>query len=142
MRTDSWPFDLAVWLFRATHERALRILQALLNAFDARRFPVNLTAEGVRVTILDEHIGFAIEARTKTVEHRTTFADRMLLQRGLSYQVATVDHVPSGDLMLFITNVGHVRQHWSDGSRRLETILNRFIVGLVRAALSLKAPAR
>jgi hypothetical protein len=51
------------------HERALRILQALLLAFEGRGFPVSTTADGVRVSILDESLGFGIEGGLKKVEH-------------------------------------------------------------------------
>lgn len=50
---------------RELHDRALRIMQALLTAFELRGFAAAGTAEGVRVTILDEPLGFGIEERTK-----------------------------------------------------------------------------
>jgi hypothetical protein len=52
--------------------------------------------------------------------------------------VPTVDHVPSGKLVLVITNVRQVRQRWAEDSKPLEEMLNKFLVGLVRAALGVK----
>jgi hypothetical protein len=123
---------------RGVHERALRILQALLTAFDARSFPVTTTTEGVRVTILDEPLGFGIEEELTSVEHRITFTEQKLIDRGLGWQVPKVDHVPSGKLTLVITNVRGMRYRWTEGSVRPEDRLNTFIVGLVRAALGVK----
>jgi hypothetical protein len=124
---------------RALHERALRIVQALLTACEARGFAVAATAEGVRVTILEEALGFGIEEGTKKVEHRVSFTDQKLIDRGLGYQVAKWDHVPAGLLTLAITNVSGLRQRWSESpAKPLEALLNKFMIGLVRAALGVK----
>jgi len=100
---------LRIHTSRVLHDRALRIIQALLSAFETRGFPFT-GEEGGRVTILDEAIGFGIEEGTKTVEHATTFTEQKLIERGLGWQVPKVDHVPSGSLTLVITNVKEVRQ--------------------------------
>ena len=47
--------------WRPQHDRALRIIQALLIAFEKRGFPVSTRTDGVRVTILDESLGFGLE---------------------------------------------------------------------------------
>ena len=129
---------LAIHTSRALHDRALRIMQTLITAFADREFAVANTSAGVRVTVLDEALGFGVEEGTKTVEHRTSYTEQMRIDRGLGYQVPKVDHVPAGTLTLVITNVTHVRQRWSEGTRPLEELLNKFLVGLVRAALGLK----
>lgn len=123
---------------RGVHERALRILQALLTAFDARGFPVTATPEGVRVTIVDEPLGFGIEEDLSSVEHKITFTEQKLIDRGLGSQVPKVDHVPSGKLTLVITNVRGMRHRWAEGASRPEDRLNAFIVGLVRAGLGVQ----
>jgi hypothetical protein len=43
---------------REQRERALRLMQAQVTAFEARGFPVTATEGGARVTILDEPLGF------------------------------------------------------------------------------------
>jgi hypothetical protein len=124
---------------RDSHERALRITQALLNAFEERRFPIISTPEGFRISVLEEHLGFGIEEQLKTVEHRRTFTEQKLIERGLAWQVPKVDHIPADRLTLVITNVRHVRQRWSeDAQHPLEEMLNKFIIGLVRAALGVQ----
>ena len=103
---------------RVLHDRALRILQALITAFEQRGFPIGATTEGVRVTILDERLGFGLEESLKKVEHAVSFTEQKLIDRGLGYQVAKFDQVPSGDLILVITNVHGLRHRWSEGAYR------------------------
>jgi hypothetical protein len=114
-------------------------MQTLLLAFDKRGFSLSLTPEGARVTILDEQLGFSIEEGLKKVAHAVTFTEQKLIDRGLGYQVPKFDHVPSGDLILVITNVHGLRQRWSEGAYKpAESLLNKFIAGLVKAALRMK----
>ena len=54
---------------RVLHDRALRILQAFITAFERRGFLVAATAEGVPVATLDERLGFGIEEDLKKVDH-------------------------------------------------------------------------
>jgi hypothetical protein len=79
-------------------ERALRTMQTLFTAFEARGFPVTASDDGVRVTILKEILGVGIEEQTNKVEHRTTFTEQKLIERGQGWQVPKVDLVPSGIL--------------------------------------------
>jgi hypothetical protein len=124
---------------RGLHERALRIVQALLTAFEARGFAVAQTAEGTRVSILDESLGFGIEEGTKKIEHAITFTEQKLIDRRMGWQVPKHDTVPNGMLTFVITNVSGLRQRWSEApTRPLEGLLNKFIIGLIRAALGLK----
>jgi hypothetical protein len=129
---------LHVHTSRPLHHRAFRVMQALITAFASRGFGVANTTDGVRVTILDESLGFGIEEGTTTVPHRNSFTEQKLIDRGLGYQIPKVDHVPSGTLSLVITNVRHVRQRWAEGRIPLARMLNRFLIGLIRAALGLK----
>lgn len=130
---------LRIHTSRPQHERAVRLLQALLTAFATRDFAVTTTADaGTRVTILDESLGFGIEEQTKAVEHRITFTEQKRIDQGFGYRPPQTDAVPSGDLTLLITNVHGVRHRWAEGARRLEDTLNVFLIGLVRAALGLK----
>ena len=130
---------LHVHTSRALHVRALRIMEALLTTFEARGFAILPIAEGVRVGILDESLGFAIEEGTKRVEHAVTFTEQKLIDRGMGWQVPKHDSVPNGALTLVITNVRGLRQRWSEAPNRpLEELLNKFMIGLVRAALGLK----
>ena len=80
-------------------------MQALMTAFERRDFPLSTTADGVRVTILDEDLGFGIEEGLKKVDHAITFTEQKLIDRGMGWQVPKFDHVLSGDLMLVVTSV-------------------------------------
>jgi hypothetical protein len=85
------PGALAIHTSRTLHERALRIMQALANACETRGFPVTMTNEGARVTVLDEALSFGIEEGTRTVEHRISYTEQRRIDRGLGYQVPKVD---------------------------------------------------
>jgi hypothetical protein len=61
-------------------------MQTSIAAFEARGFSVKTTGEGIRVTILDEPLGFGIEETLGKVPHRTSFTDQKLIDRGLSYR--------------------------------------------------------
>jgi hypothetical protein len=74
---------LHVHTSRPLHDRALRIMQALLFAFEKRGFPVVTAPEGARVTILDEQLGFGIEEGLKKVEHAVTFTEQKLIDCAL-----------------------------------------------------------
>jgi hypothetical protein len=126
------PRSLYIHTSRALHERACRLMQVLMTAFERRDFRVTTTEKGTCVTILDEPLGVGIVEGTKAVEHRTTFTDQKLIDRGLGYQVPKFDYVPSGSVTLFITNVSHVRQRWSDSTKPLEQSLNKFVTASMK----------
>ena len=88
-----------------------------MNAFETR-FPGEDFRGAPRVnwSPSTEPLGFGIEEGTKAVEHRVSYTEQRLVLRGMGYQVPKVDHVPSGQLSLVITNVRHARQRWSGES--------------------------
>jgi hypothetical protein len=57
--------------------------QALLTALEARAYEVGPAEDGVRVTVLDEPLAIAIAEETKKVEHRVSFTEQKLIDRGL-----------------------------------------------------------
>ncbi|MDP1572194.1 MAG: hypothetical protein Q8L86_19525 [Vicinamibacterales bacterium] len=133
------PGGLHVHTSRAQHERALRVMQALLTALQARGLALSPGEEGSQVTVLEEPIAFGILEGIKMVEHPVTFSEQKLIDRGQGWQVPKHDYVPSGTLSLTILNVRHVRQRWTETpSRPLEHLLNRFLVAVIRAALGVK----
>lgn len=102
--------------------RALRIMQALLAAFDRRGFAVRITDKNETfVTVMDETFQIALVERFKQVTVKHTYGTRMDLE-------------PSGRLILRI-GASYQNAGVSDsGSRRVEDSLNRFVVNLVRRA--------
>jgi hypothetical protein len=137
--------DLAV--SPASIDRSLRILDAILKALDRRGIPVSVVKSGnprIQTKVLDETIGFRLAEETKRQERGPTAAKKKEDEwrarfAGLYSTHPRYDWVPSGKLVLEITNGHGVRRRWSDlGHRRVEQLLNGFVVGLARAAESVK----
>jgi hypothetical protein len=123
---------------RAIHERAFRVWQVLLTAFETRGYPVAISEQATTVTVLEEPLTLSLHEGTKNVAHRITFTEQKAIDRGYGFRVPKWDHVPSGRLTIAITNVSRIRHHWHDAAQPLEARLNNVMVGLVRAALEIK----
>jgi hypothetical protein len=97
-------------------------MQALLVAFDRRGFAVRITGKNETfVTVMDEAFQIALVERLKQVTVKHTYGTR-------------VDLEPSGRLMLRI-GASYQNTGVSDSeSRRVEDLLNRFVINLVRRA--------
>lgn len=120
------PGNLDIAVSKGSLSRALRIMQALLAAFDRRSFAVRILDKNETfVTVMDETFQIALVERFKQVTIKETYGAR-------------VDLEPSGRLMLRI-GASYQNAGVSDsGSRRVEDFLNRFIVNLVRRAYEAK----
>jgi hypothetical protein len=116
------PGNLDIAVSKRSLSRALRIMQALLTAFDRRGFAVRISEKNETfVTVMDEMFQIALVERFKQVAVKHTYGTRMDLE-------------PSGRLILRI-GASYQNAGVSDsGSRRVEDFLNRFIVNLVRRA--------
>ena len=116
------PGNLDIAVSKGSLSRALRVMQALLAAFDRRGFAVRISDKNETfVTVMDETFQIALVERFKQVTVKHTYGTRMDLE-------------PSGRLILRI-GASYQNAGVSDsGSRRLEDSLNRFIVNLVRRA--------
>lgn len=132
------PSALRIHTSRALHDRALRLWQVLLMAFEARGYAVSISEQATTVTVLEEPLALSLHEGTKDVAHKITFTQQKEIDRGYGSRVPKWDHVPSEHLTLAITNVSRVRHHWHDGPWPLETQLNKAMVGLVRAALEIR----
>lgn len=69
-------------------------MQALLTVFAQRNWPVASGSEGVRVSILEEPLGFGLEDETKSIPHAITFTEQKLIDRGMAWQVPKTDRSP------------------------------------------------
>jgi hypothetical protein len=122
-------------------DRSLRILDILLNGLDERGFPVTV-GDGdhpqMEARVLEEDIGFQLHEETARREREPTRREREWDLRWHPERKFYV-RVPSNKLVLRIMD-GHGLKHcWTDRSdRRVERFLNSFVVGLVRAAESVK----
>lgn len=116
------PGNLDIAVSKASLSRAWRIMQALLTAFDRRGFAVRISEKNETfVTVMDEMFQIALVERFKQVTVKHTYGTRMDLE-------------PSGRLILRI-GASYQNAGVSDsGSRRVEDLLNGFIVNLVRRA--------
>lgn len=120
------PGQLAISVSAPLIPRALRLMQALLTAFDKRGYEVTVTNEGTFVSVLDEKYAISISElfRQKTVTNRwgnsveIEPAGRLRVRFGERYSGSELSDKPAGP--------------------KVETRLNRFIAGLVRRSIQTK----
>jgi hypothetical protein len=129
--------DLAV--APGTVDRALRVLDALVKALDARGLRVAVRDDGPgrrsEVLVAGERIGFRLSEDTERVERPATADERDedLLFHGRVRP--RYRRIPDGRLVLRITDGQALRRCWSDrADRRVEGFLNSFVAGLTLAA--------
>jgi hypothetical protein len=114
--------------------RALRVLDTLIKALIARGFTVRAGENGspkTVITIEGVEIQIRLEERHRLVEVTPSRSVRNW------WATPATRREPTGELALRITDpeVGNLRRTWADGRRqRVESCLNAFIVGLVRAS--------
>jgi hypothetical protein len=135
-------FDLHVT--DGTKERAMRIMDALMHAFDKRGWSFKLSSEpevAMTVTVLDEPIRFHIEEKIKHVDHVLTDKEVRAKAAGKWVWPPRYDLVASGNLSIYI-HAGYrlINRHsWSDGKvQRVENCLNKFCVVLIELADAIK----
>jgi len=125
----------------------LRILDALVKALEARELPVTVTdsdKQRTQAAVLGEQIGFYLCEETRRQEREPTPAEKnedakWERFRHLRRITQRFEWVPTGKLILQITDGSGLQRCWTDRSdRRVEQFLNSFIVGLFRAAERLK----
>ena len=120
------PGHLDIAVSKASVPRALRIMQALLAAFDKRHYPVSVTPENVTIVrVLDEPFQIALTERFKQVQVKYSYGQRTDLE-------------PSGRLMLRIGSTYQNAGVEDKPPRLIEGALNRFVGRLVQRALDAK----
>jgi hypothetical protein len=142
--------------------RAIAIANALISALDARGYTVSISKKAsdktgercywdrfanwepgtsVRILILGEQFGFGLSELTDKVPHVSTRDEQRRIDRGDRYGIPVNDHVPSGNLSLWLNmpmDLG-LRGTWSDGKKqRVEHCLNNFVITLIKAAHAIK----
>jgi hypothetical protein len=125
---------------RGSLPRALRIMDALIKALEARGFGVSVT-EGERtgtwVELLGERLAIALEEKTTRKDHVLTKEE---VERNAKYAWSSApswDYEPAGTLLFRIKEPwgDGVRKTWCDGRRQVvEDLLNDVIAGLIVAA--------
>jgi hypothetical protein len=125
-------------------DRAVRILDALLKALEARGYTVKVRDEGkwaTQVRVLDEWISFRLREKVVRRERPPTDQERADARRypNLYGNRKYYRDEPTGQLHLDILGSYDNLRSWKDGeSSKLEDQLNRFIAGLVRRAEGVK----
>lgn len=129
-----------------SRDRALRIMDALIKALEARGMPVTLTEDGqsmTRVEVLGETLNFWLDEKLRCEEKRLTLAEERDREKYLFlFRRPGYVYHPTGILRLTIGDFGSLglRRSWGDsGTGRLEDRLNAFVSGLVKASVRKKA---
>ena len=123
--------------------RALRILDALFKALEARGAPVKLGTERwerTYVAITDEKVKVRLEEVFKRIDHVLTKKEREEQEKWGRSWARKWEYEPTGLLRFRIEEyVEGARKSWSDGgSQRLEEMLNDIVKGIVIVAEALR----
>ena len=140
---------LDVTVYRPSVDRALRIMDAILKAFEARGWPVEVDDDhdedhrhSSSTVVLEERVFFFLDEKTTRVDHIPTTEEKLEAKRYSWHHWPKYDFKPSGLLRLQIPNASYmgIRTIWTDGERqqRIENLLNDFMIGVVKAAVGIK----
>lgn len=123
-----------------TMDRALRVLDALFKAINARRFEFKAGANEhycMGIVVHGELISFSLDERLRQEPHRLTDKEKQTKERGGYIYPPTYDYIPSGELTIKIGGAWNsgLQSQWKDtSSTKLEDKLSDLIVGLVKNA--------
>jgi hypothetical protein len=140
----SGPAPLSVHVAKASVQRALRLLDALVRALEQRGFRmVSPPGDDRRpaVEILGEHLRFSLREGLRRFEHVPTAQERENQRQHAWLKPRPWDYEPSGMLALTIeeSTMTPIRKTWADGRRcRVEDLLNKALAGMVVVAEALK----
>ena len=123
-------------------ERAVTILDAFVKALESRTFQLRFLDEG-RSSILrvcGEDFVMSLEEKVRRYERPLTTEESRQKNDWLNYRSPEYEYEATGRLELRIEGRGYgYRKRWADGKKqRVETILNSFLIGLVKAAIRIK----
>ena len=125
-------------------KRALRIMDAIIKAFEERSYKVEVgkgEVQGTYLLIHDAKLGFALTEKVNNVPHIPTAAEIEKQKKYSWEKPPRYDYKPSGLLTLKIDeyHAQGYRKSWSDGkTQRLEDLLDDFIVGAIKVAIIAK----
>jgi len=141
-------------------DRAMRILDTLIKALEKRGMKVKVEETEIQgsqcysygrkfaqgktlVFVLGEWVEICLEEHANRKDHALTQKEKDEQRKyGRPLYPPKYDFFPNGRLVLRIKNVHsrQVRHTWSDsGGKRMENLLNSFIVGLTNAAVDIRA---
>lgn len=136
---------LDISVSRNSLQRALRIMNTLIKALEARGFKVLIVAEKKNeyytayktcVFVLGQTIEFGLKEFLKQTKRELTPAEKKERPWADKFEY---DYNPSGRLSLEIKNWEAPRKNWSDAKiKRVEECLNDFIVALIKTSVELR----
>ncbi len=89
----------------------------------------------------NEALAFRIDERAKRIDHELTDSEKARQRRGESIYPPRWDHVPTGELRLYVTRASstHPVRTWKDGARlKLEEQVKPALLALLEEAFSIK----
>jgi hypothetical protein len=136
-RTPRLP-HLDIRVTSKTVDRALRIMDALITALEAKGFGVKVTSKGgTQVEVLGEKLSISLDETNRQVAHVLTAEERERQIRYAGTWIPKWDYEPTGLLRFRINEWGGqgARKTWIDGQRhRLDDMLHQIVAGLVTFA--------
>jgi hypothetical protein len=122
-----------------TKERALRILNALFGAFDARSYAAvyDKQKKNAFIEVKGGRVAFLLEELLDRKQKELTAAEQKdKIKNPWRYSYPEYIKVPSGRLRLSVDGrYGNDRSSWSDGQRqKVEGCLNAFMAAVAKAA--------
>jgi hypothetical protein len=138
---------LDIQVSKTSLRRALRIMDGLIKALEARGYEVYLSEGATKVKVLEFALHFGMSEQLVTERLEPKDHDLEGSYR-FGHSRFREQRVPSGILCLTIHKAdGHwlwdCRKNWRDGKKQqLENSLNNFISGLLRAAAQIKERIR
>lgn len=144
VRPPTWEGCLDIRVAPGNIGRALRIMNALIRALEARGYGVSIDAKrksATTVTLLGQTLEFKLEEVLKRSDHVQTAVEKKQLEVSSLVYTPRYDFHPIGELALRIKdwNDGKRRNRSDGDERRLEDCLNDFIADLVQVAAIKKA---
>lgn len=140
----AWNGCLDIRVTPGNTGRALRIMNALIKALEARGYSVSIDAKrkgATTVALLGQILDIRLEEVLKRSDHVQTAVEKKQLEVSSLVYTPRYDFHPTGELALRIKewNDGKRRNRSDGDERRLEDCLNDFIADLVQVAAIKKA---
>jgi hypothetical protein len=133
--------QLEIQVGRQSLDRAFRVMDTLVKAFESRGYTVSAgsgESKSLSVVVLGEQVSFWLEELLSVTERQLTIAQQKEKERSpWMYSRPEYDYKPSGLLALKVGAKVYdgIRRTWADATKHtVETSLNSFIAGVVRAA--------
>ena len=134
---------LAISVSEASLPRALRIMDALLKALDARGMPLRIEPDDKRrtcLTLQGQVIAIRLVENTSRTEREPTEKERQEMKKyGRTYLPDRYAYQPTGALKLGIMGHNELQKVVADGKQqRIEQFLNEFVVKIETEAVRRK----